>query len=95
MPPGGQPSQDAIPRFARGVRLSRDEVRERWVLLAPERILEPDDVALEILQRIDGRSTLAEISSRLAEEFSADQAEISADVAGFISEMSEKGMIEL
>ena len=88
-------SPQAVPKLARGVRFSRDEARERWVLLAPERILEPDEVAVEILRRIDGERSLEEITNRLAEDFAADRAEISADVNEFVADLAGKGLIEL
>lgn len=95
MPAATQLPSDAVPRLARGVRLSRDEARQRWVLLAPERILEPDEVAVEILRRIDGTRSLKEITDRLAEDFVADRAEIAADVDEFVASLAGKGMVEL
>ena len=86
---------DTVPRLARGTRLSRDEARARWVLLAPERVLEPDDVAVEILQRIDGKRTIGEIADLLAAEFASERSEILADLQAFLAELKEKGMVEL
>ena len=43
---------------ARGIKLKRDEVRGAWVLLAPERVIQPNPVAAEILQRLDGNRTV-------------------------------------
>ena len=34
------------PRLPRGVKLKRDEVRERWTLLAPAAVIEKDVVAM-------------------------------------------------
>jgi pyrroloquinoline quinone biosynthesis protein D len=84
----------AVPRLPRGVRLHRDEARGGWVLLAPERILQPDAVAMEILNRVDGRSSLAEIVDNLAATFTAERARIEADVRGFLGNLAEKGFME-
>ena len=84
----------AIPRLPRGVRLHRDEARGAWVLLAPERILQPDAVAVEILTRVDGRLSLAEIVDSLAAAFSAERERIDADVRGFLGNLAEKGFLE-
>jgi pyrroloquinoline quinone biosynthesis protein D len=84
----------AVPRLPRGVRLHRDEARGGWVLLAPERILQPDVVAMEILNRVDGRSSLAEIIDNLAAAFTAERARIEADVRGFLGNLAEKGFVE-
>ena len=84
----------AVPRLPRGVRLHRDEARGGWVLLAPERILQPDAVAMEVLNRVDGRSSLAEIVDNLATTFTAERARIEADVRGFLGNLAEKGFVE-
>jgi coenzyme PQQ biosynthesis protein PqqD len=84
----------AVPRLPRGVRLRRDETRGGWVLLAPERILQPDTVAVEILTRVDGRSSLAEIVDSLVAAFSAERERIDTDVRGFLGNLAEKGFVE-
>jgi pyrroloquinoline quinone biosynthesis protein D len=84
----------AVPRLPRGVRLHRDEARGGWVLLAPERILQPDAVAMEVLNRVDGRSSLAEIVDNLAATFTAERARIEADVRGFLGNLADKGFVE-
>ena len=84
----------AVPRLPRGVRLHRDEARGGWVLLAPERILQPDAVAMEVLNRVDGRSSLAEIVDNLATTFTAERARIEADVRGFLGNLAQKGFVE-
>jgi pyrroloquinoline quinone biosynthesis protein D len=84
----------AVPRLPRGVRLRRDEARDGWVLLAPERILQPDAVALEILTRVDGQASLADIVDSLVAAFSAERARIEADVRGFLGNLAEKGFVE-
>ncbi len=48
---------DSRPRLAPGVRLKYDEARTCWVVLAPERVLMPDETALEVLQRLDVTDT--------------------------------------
>ncbi|ESR25810.1 Coenzyme PQQ synthesis protein D [Lutibaculum baratangense AMV1] len=88
-------SPAVVPRLPRGVRFSRDEARGRFVLLAPERILEPDEIAVEILRRIDGEATLGEIVDQLARDFAAPREEVAADVEEFLRGLNEKGMIEL
>ncbi len=87
-------SETAVPRLPRGVRLRRDEARGGWVLLAPERILQPDPVAVEILTRVDGRATLAEIVDSLVAAFSAERERIDADVRSFLDNLAEKGFVE-
>ena len=84
----------AVPRLPRGVRLRQDEARGGWVLLAPERILQPDPVAVEILTRIDGRSSLAAIVDSLTAAFAVERERIDADVRTFLGGLVEKGFVE-
>lgn len=84
----------AIPSFPRGVRLRLDAARDKWVLLAPERIFEPDNVGLEILKRIDGKATFGDIVDDLSVAFDAPRERIEADVKEFLGGLAEKGLLE-
>jgi pyrroloquinoline quinone biosynthesis protein D len=82
----------AVPALPRGVKLRFDKARDRWVLLAPERVLMPDDIAVEILKRCDGKTTLDGIVEDLAAAFSADPAQVEGDVRTFLQDLADKGM---
>lgn len=84
-----------IPRLVRGVRLRHDEARGQWVLLAPERVLNPDPVAVEILKKVDGVRSIDAIVEELVSAFSVDRARVAADVDAFLAGLVEKGMIEV
>ncbi len=86
---------DARPRLPRGVRLREDKVRARWVLLAPERIVKVNPIAVEILKLCDGSRTLGEIVGGLAERFKADPERVGADVRTLLASLAEKRMAEL
>lgn len=86
-------ADDARPKLARGVKLKRDEVRGAWVLLAPERVIQPNPVAAEILQRLDGVRTVVEIVDNLAAAFQAPRERIDADVRALLSDLLAKRMI--
>jgi pyrroloquinoline quinone biosynthesis protein D len=88
-------SGDVIPRLPRGVRLRYDEVRSQWMLLAPERILKPDGIALEILKRCDGKTTLDAIVDDLALSFGAEREEVARDVREFLDGLAAKRILEL
>src|SRR5438105_15091825 len=45
-------------RFAPHVRFRFDELRKAWIVLAPERLLLPDEQAVEILRLIDGERAI-------------------------------------
>ena len=87
-------STASVPRLPRGVRLRFDQAREAWVLLAPERLLTPDETAVEILQLCDGERTIAAIVDALAADYEAEREVIEGDVLAFLQELADKGMIE-
>lgn len=84
-----------VPRLARGVRLRHDEARGQWVLLAPERVLNPDPVAVEILKKVDGARSIGLIVDELAAAFTVERQTIATDVDAFLAGLAEKGLIEV
>ena len=88
-------SPESVPVLARGVRLRFDKVRNVWTLLAPERVLMPDEIAVEILQRCDGNATVAAIVDDLARTFAAPRDEIAADVEELLQDLCDKGLVAL
>ncbi|OHC65629.1 MAG: pyrroloquinoline quinone biosynthesis protein PqqD [Rhodocyclales bacterium GWA2_65_20] len=79
-------------RLAPGTRLQHDTVRQRWVLLGPERMLIVDDMARLCLERSAGLS-IGQLSERLADEFDAPLATVQHDVLTLFTTMSEKGFL--
>jgi pyrroloquinoline quinone biosynthesis protein D len=88
-------ADDAKPRLPRGVRLKHDETRDEWLLLAPERVIKTDAIAVEILKRCDGVATLSQIIDSLAEQFKADRGRVATDVRAMLGELSAKRMVDL
>jgi len=87
----GPESRPALPRH---VRLRYDKARTSWVVLAPERALLVDETGAEILKRVDGRASVAEIIAALAAEYDAPPAEIGTDVTAFLQELADKRLLE-
>jgi pyrroloquinoline quinone biosynthesis protein D len=87
-------TEQAVPALPRGVRLRHDQARGAWVLLAPERVFMPDDIAVEILRRCDGKATLAAIIEGLCADFAAPRDQIAGDVLALLQDLADKGMIE-
>lgn len=81
------------PRLAPGVRLHHDKTRGAWVLLCPERVVEAEGPAPEILKRCDGTRSVDAIIDELAAVFAADRALIAADVTDMLRDMAEKGLL--
>lgn len=86
-------SPSSTPRLARGARLSWDAARSRWTLLAPERVFAPDEIALAILRRCDGATTVAGMSAALAAEYAAPVAEVEGDVLELLDQLVAKGVV--
>ncbi|WP_137180590.1 pyrroloquinoline quinone biosynthesis peptide chaperone PqqD [Roseomonas sp. AR75] len=84
---------DAIPRLARGVKLREDAARGRWVVLAPERMFVPDEIALEVLRLLDGARSLDAVVEELAARFAAPREEIAADVAELLADLAARGIV--
>ncbi len=84
----------AIPRLARGMKLRQDQARDgRWVVLGPERMFVPDEIALEVLRLVDGVRSLGAIVDELTAQFQAPRAEILADVREMLGDLVAKGVV--
>ena len=84
-----------VPRLARGVRLRQDAARGgRWVVMAPERLFVPDEIALEVLRLVDGVRSVDAMVDGLAARFAAPREEIAADVIELLRDLVGKGVIE-
>ncbi|HEX4112662.1 MAG TPA: pyrroloquinoline quinone biosynthesis peptide chaperone PqqD [Stellaceae bacterium] len=80
-------------RFPPHVKFRFDPARDRWVVLAPERLLLPDDLSVEILQQIDGTHAVDDIVDALMVKFSAQREEISVDVTALLQDLADKGTL--
>ena len=90
-----EPEATAKPRLLRGVRLKHDTVRGGDVLLAPERVVRLDPVAVAILQRCDGARSVDNIVDELSETYKGDRARIDRDVRAMLADLVAKRMIAL
>jgi len=88
-------ADDARPRLPRGVRLTHNELQGGWVLLAPERVLKADAIAVEIIKRCTGEATFADIVDDLAKAFTAPRERILADVTALLRGLADKKLLEL
>ncbi len=82
-----------VPRFMPGVRLQYSEPRQQWIVQAPERVLMPDEIAVAVLKRCDGRTTVAEIAEILAREFEAPREVVTGDIIEMLQDLADKGVI--
>lgn len=85
----------AKPRLPRGVRLRHDEVRNVWLLLAPERVLNPDAIAVTVLKLCDGDRTVDGIIDELAAAYAAPREQIETDVKTMLGDLADKRVLDL
>jgi len=76
------------------VRLHFDTRRDSWVILAPERVLFPDPIAAEILQRCDGSAHVEAIAAAVAQQFDGELDTVRSDVIELLEDLHEKGFLE-
>ena len=84
---------DSKPHLPRGVRLRHDEARGQWVLLAPERVLKLDPIAVEVVKSCTGEATLAAIIDDLASRFAMDRDRIAQDVTRMLADLLDKKVL--
>ncbi len=86
-------TEESRPGLARHAKLRFDETRQRWVILVPERVLAPDDIAVEILQLCDGIRSVEQIIDTLATKYTADRTLIATDVVAMLKDLADKGFL--
>jgi pyrroloquinoline quinone biosynthesis protein D len=82
------------PHLPRHVRLHFDPVRERNVVLSPEKVFWPDEISTEILKLCDGSRSVGAIADALAVEYNAPRDVILADVMEFVQEWSDNLLLK-
>ena len=91
--PGDPIPSTARPRLAGGARLQTDRVTGQPVLLFPEGMLKLNPTAAAILELCDGNRSVAEVMIALAGRFNAAPGVLDADVAGYLSQLRRRGLV--
>src|SRR5579859_1022247 len=86
-------SETSRPKLPRHARLKFDETRQVWVLLAPERVLAPDEIAVEVLHLCDGGRSVTEMVDQLAAKYAAPREAIATDVVAMLQDLADKGFL--
>ena len=77
----------------RHTKLKYDETRQVWVILAPERVLAPDEIAVEVLKLCDGVRSVGDIADLLAAQYTADRDTILTDVIAMLQDLADKAFL--
>jgi pyrroloquinoline quinone biosynthesis protein D len=88
-----QVSETSRPVLPRHAKLKFDETRQVWVILAPERVLAPDEIAVEVLKLCDGLRSVADLVDLLAAKYAAPRDAISTDVVAMLQDLADKGFL--
>ena len=80
-------------RFPPYVKFRFDEKRQAWIVLAPERLLLPDEQAVEILKLVNGERSVDAVIDALAGQFDAPRAEIAGDVQAMLQDLIDKKVL--
>src|SRR3984885_3062325 len=86
-------SETSRPRLPRHAKLKFDETRQVWVILAPERVLAPDEIAVEVLHLCDGVRSVTEMIDQLAAKYAAPREAIATDVVAMLQDLADKGFL--
>jgi pyrroloquinoline quinone biosynthesis protein D len=95
---------DSIPRLAAKARLKFDKVREKNLLLLPEKVVVLNETAASILTLCDGRQTVNTITEKIRASLQADTVTadtsalldlktMKADIFEFLREMEDQGWV--
>src|SRR3569833_3793216 len=90
-----QVSEHCRPGLPRHTKLKYDETRQVWVILAPERVLAPDEISVEVLQLCDGVRSVAVIVDELAAKYAAPRDTIASDVVAMLQDLAVKGFLSV
>ena len=86
-------SETSRPKLPRHAKLKFDETRKVWVILAPERVLAPDEIAVEVLRFCDGVRSVEEMIDALAAKYTAERGAIATDVIAMLQDLADKGFL--
>ena len=87
-------SSEIILKLPRHAKLRFDKARDKWIILAPERVFELDEIAYEVISRCDGERTVTDVVNELCLKFDQVEREvIMNDVIGMLQNLADKGFV--
>jgi pyrroloquinoline quinone biosynthesis protein D len=79
--------------FAAHAKFRFDAVRQAWVVLAPERLMLPDEQAVAVLKLVDGVRDADAVVDALSREYQAPREVIAADVLAMLQDLVNKKVL--
>ena len=85
---------DSVPKLPRHAKLRFDKARNKWIILAPERVFELDDIAYEVISRCNGDRSVGHVVDELCEKFEQVSRDvILGDVTSMLQDLADKGFV--
>ncbi|MEM1371599.1 MAG: pyrroloquinoline quinone biosynthesis peptide chaperone PqqD [Pseudomonadota bacterium] len=81
------------PKIPRHIKLRHDAERDRYLLLAPERVFDPDEISVAVIKLCDGERSVQDIAAVLAEQYQAPVDVICSDIIEMLQDLADKGVI--
>ena len=86
--------ENDIPKLPRHAKLRFDEARKKWIINAPERVFELDEIAAEVMHLVNGEASIIDIVDILVKKFEGASKEVvKKDVLSMLQPLAEKGFI--
>jgi pyrroloquinoline quinone biosynthesis protein D len=86
----GEDTRVVMPRH---VKMRHDAGRDKWIILAPERVFNPDETAVAVLKLCDGQRSVKDIAETLSAEYQAPIEVITNDIVAMLQDLSDKGVV--
>jgi pyrroloquinoline quinone biosynthesis protein D len=83
----------SVPELARYIKMRHDNVRNRWLILAPERVFTPDAVAVAVLRLCDGKRSVEAIAVALEQTYNAPKERILSDILPMLQDLADRGVV--
>jgi pyrroloquinoline quinone biosynthesis protein D len=85
--------EDTVLTLPKHVKMRHDAGRDRWIILAPERVFNPDETAVAVLRLCDGQRSVKAIAETLSAEYQAPIEVITNDIVAMLQDLSDKGVV--
>jgi pyrroloquinoline quinone biosynthesis protein D len=82
------------PVLPKGVRLTENP-QQGWVLVAPERVFKADGIAVTILKRCDGKTTIDQMADEFSATYKAPREKILSDIVALLQSLADKRLLEV
>jgi pyrroloquinoline quinone biosynthesis protein D len=84
---------DTVLALPKHIKLRHDPGRGRWIILAPERVFNPDETAVEVLKLLDGQRSVNAIAETLSREYQAPLDVVTNDILAMLQDLTDKGVL--